>query len=366
MTPAPKPKPSLTADLLVAQQHPEAKAAKGPPIIQPKPVAYRRSSQSSGDESSHIKRALPGLVSTAPLSQSPRFVPNHAPLSNLRTDSLLEHTQRDSPVPTERQQEHPEDEQPKLNIKAAIAAWGQKSTVPPSPGPGPSSVGIEKERPKSAVIDLGEREDEGPPKVDVKGVIASWGRASPSPSSTPTPIQIPIGRPAPAPPSPALTSPPSLISQPASQSPVPPARPRPTNPNNTAERRRSKNFDRYSAIMMPPLKEEKTPYATPEGSMKVAASGVPPSVQAIHDSLLKADQSKHGDRPSSGSQDTAVDEVEIVAGSPEEQVDEPSVEKKLSLDVEGKVPVKEQFTMSVPVSPMDEIVRLGKVGRTKG
>jgi hypothetical protein len=118
--------------------------------------------------------------------------------------------------------------------------------------------------------------------------------------------------------------------------------------------------------MMPPLKEEKTPTATPEGSMKVAASGVPPSVQAIHDSLLKADHSKHGDSPNSGSEDTAVDEVEIVAGTPEEQVDESPIEKKLSLDVEGRVPANEQVIPSVPVSPMDEIVRLGKVGRTKG
>jgi hypothetical protein len=114
--------------------------------------------------------------------------------------------------------------------------------------------------------------------------------------------------------------------------------------------------------MMPPLKEEKTPTATPEGSMKVAAPGVPPSVQAIHDSLLKADQGKHGDRPNSGSEDTAVDEVEMVAGTTEEQVAESPIEKKLSLEVEERVLVN---TTSAPVSPMDEIVRLGKVGRTK-
>lgn len=355
---APKPKLSPPADSPVVQQRPAAKTAKGPPIIQPKPVAYRRPSQSSGDESSHVKRAPPGLVSTAPLSQSPRPVPNHTPLSNLRTESSVERTQRESPGPTERQNEHPEDEHPKVDIKSVIAAWGQKSSVPPSPGPGSSSVGIEKERPKSAVIDLGEREDEGQPKVDVKSVIASWGRASPSPSSTPTPIQIPIGRPAPAPPSPAPTSSSPLVSEPpASQSSVPQARPRPANPNNNVERRRSKTFDRYSAIMMPPLKEEKTPIATPEGSMKVAAPGVPPSVQAIHDSLLEADQGKHGDRPNSGLEDTAVDE---------ERTGESSIEKRLSLDVEGRVPVNEQVTTSVPASPMDEIVRLGKFGRTKG
>ena len=362
----PKPKLSPPADPVV-QQRPEAKAAKGPPIIQPKPVAYRRSSQSSGDESSRIRQAPPGLVSIAPLSQSPRPVPNHTPLSNPRTDSLVEHTQRESPGPTERQHEHPEDEHPKVDIKAVIAAWGQKSSVPPSPGPGPSSVGIEKERPKSAVIDLGEREDEAQPKVDVKSVIASWGRASPSPSSTPTPIQIPIGRPAPAPPSPATASSSPLVSQPpASQSSVPQARPRPANQNNNVERRRSKTFDRYSAIIMPPLKEEKTPMATPEGSMKVAAPGVPPSVQAIHDSLLKADQGKHGDRPNSGLEDTAVDEVEIVAGTTKERTGESSIEKRLSLDVEGRAPVKEQATTSVPVSPMDEIVRLGKFRTHQG
>lgn len=116
--------------------------------------------------------------------------------------------------------------------------------------------------------------------------------------------------------------------------------------------------------MMPPLKEEKTPIASPEGSVKVAAPGVPLSVQSIHDSLLKADRGKHGDRPNSGSEDPAVDKVEIVAGTTEEQMDEPSIEKTLSLDVEGRVPVKEQFTTSVPASPMDEIVTLGKVGRT--
>ena len=91
--------------------------------------------------------------------------------------------------------------------------------------------------------------------------------------------------------------------------------------------------------------------------MKVAAPGVPPSVQAIHDSLLEADQGKHGDRPNSGLEDTAVDE---------ERTGESSIEKRLSLDVEGRVPVNEQVTTSVPASPMDEIVRLGKFGRTKG
>ena len=100
--------------------------------------------------------------------------------------------------------------------------------------------------------------------------------------------------------------------------------------------------------------------------MKVAASGVPPSVQAIHDSLLKADHGKHGDRPNCGSEDTAVDEVEVVAGTPEEQVDESSIEKKLSLDIEGRVSANEPVTMSVPASPMDEIVRLGKFERTEG
>ena len=359
--PALKPKPSPLADSPVVQQRPEVKAAKGPPIIQPKPVAYRRPSQSSGDESSHIKRALPGLVSATPLSQSPRPVLNHAPSSSLRTDSFIEPTKRDSPGPTEQQGEQSEDEHPKVDIKAAIAAWGQKSSVPPSPGPD-SSVGVEGERPKSAVIDLGEKEDEEPPKVDVKSVIASWGRASASPSLPPTPMQIQISRPAPAPPSPVSPSPSLLVSQPStSQPPVPQARPRPVNPNNSVERRRSKNFDRYSAIIMPPLKEEKTPIATPEGSMKVAASGVPPSVQAIHDSLLKADRGKHGDRPNSGSDDTAVDEVELVSGTTEEHVKKPSIERKLFLEVAEGAPVKEQATTSAPVSPMDETVRLGKV-----
>ena len=366
MAPAPKPKLSAPADPLVVQQRPAVKTAKGPPVIQPKPPAYRRSSQSSGDESSHIRQTPVGLVSVTPQFQNPRPVPNHAPLNNLQTDSLVEDTQRDSPGSTEQQHEHPEDEHPKVDIKAAIAAWGQKSSVPPSPGPGPSSVGIEKECPKSPVIDLGEKEDEAQPKMDVKSVIASWGRASPSPSSTPTPIQIPIGRPAPAPPSPVPTSSSPVVSQlPASQSSIPQARPRPANPNNNVERRRSKTYDRYSAIMMPPLKEEKTPIASPEGSMKVAAPGVPPSVQSIHNSLLKADQGKHGDRPNSGSEDTAVDEVEIVAETTEEQIEESSIGKTLSLDVEGRAPVKEQFTTSVPASPMDEIVRLGKVGRTR-
>jgi len=99
--------------------------------------------------------------------------------------------------------------------------------------------------------------------------------------------------------------------------------------------------------------------------MKVAAPGVPPSVQAIHDSLLKADQGKHGDRPNSGSEDTVVDEVEIVAGTTEEQMGESSIEKKLFLEVGERAPVKEQVTTSTPLSPMDEIVRLGKVERTK-
>ena len=112
---------------------------------------------------------------------------------------------------------------------------------------------------------------------------------------------------------------------------------------------------------MPPLKEEKTPIATPEGSMKVAAPGVPPSVQTIHDSLLKANQGKHGDRPNSGSDDTVVDEVELVAETTEGHMEESSIEKKLFLEVKEGGPVKDQVTTSAPVSPMDEIVRLGKV-----
>lgn len=116
---------------------------------------------------------------------------------------------------------------------------------------------------------------------------------------------------------------------------------------------------------MPPLQEEKTPIATPEGSMKVAAPQLLPSVQAIHNSLLKADQGKHGDRPNSGSEDTAVDEVELVDVTNEEQVEEPSIEKGLFLEVENGDNVKEQVTASTPVSPMDEVVRLGKVGCIK-
>jgi hypothetical protein len=367
--PAPEPVLSPPTGHPVVQQRPEVSAAKGPPIIQPKPAAYRRPSQSSGDESSRpipaIKQALPGLVSTVPLSQSPRPIANHAPLGELRNDPFVEPTQRGSPGLIEQQREQPEDEHPKVNIKAAIAAWGQKSNVPPSPGPG-SSMGAEKEHPKSAVVDLGEAEDEESPKVGVKSVIASWGRASPSPSSTPTSMQIQIGRPAPAPPSPVPPSSSSLVSQTStSQLPIPQTRPRPVDPNNSVDRRRSKTFDRYSAIMLPPLKEEKTPIGTPEGSMKVAAPGVLPSVQLIHDSLLKADQDKHGDRPNSGSEDTAVDEVEIVAESNDEQTEAPPLDKKLFLEVEEGVPLKEQVPTSTPVSPMDEIVRLGKIERAK-
>ena len=88
-------------------------------------------------------------------------------------------------------------------------------------------------------------------------------------------------------------------------------------------------------------------------------------MQVIHDSSLKADQGKHGDHPNSGSEDTVVDEVEIVAGATKEQMGMSPIEKKLSLEVEERVPVKEQGTTSAPVSPMDEIVRLGNVERTK-
>ena len=213
-----------------------------PPIIPPKPAALRRNSLPTPTERN------------SPLFSRPRQDSSHL-------EKETQDTAR-SPIPSP--MPAVEEEIPStISVKAAASSWGKPASRQ-APELEKPVVSQEIEAPKQSIGALGS-----------------------SASNTPEPPEPPIVVP-------AVLNPPVI--------PMPQPRPRPL--SQGSERRRSIS-DRYSAIILPPLKEEKTPTATPEGSLRIQATPVGrnvPSAQTLHDSLVSASftrEPSHQERPQS-------------------------------------------------------------------
>ena len=209
----------------------EGRAKFPPPIIAPKPAALRRNSQPTPTEQN---------APSFPRQYQAASQPDKQPASSQGTQDAPTTVALSSTPSTE-------DVPPaSINVKAARSSWGRK-------GSGEAEAGTEKDRQTDSPKPTGSVSDSAPNNA--------------AESSEP-PIVVP-----------SVLNPPAV--------PMPQPRPRPL--SQSSERRRSIS-NRYSAIILPPLKEEKTPAATPEGSLKIHTNqgGNAPSAQSLHDSLVSA------------------------------------------------------------------------------
>jgi hypothetical protein len=215
----------------------EGRAKLPPPIVAPKPAALRRNSLPTPTEK---------IAPSFPKQHQARSQPENAPASNSYATAL--ETPKDVTSPA--LEGTVEDAIPaSISVRAAASSWGKPTSNQPAESEQPS---ISRE------IDA------------LKQAVGALDHISSSPSeSSEPPIVVPT-----------VLNPPVV--------PMPQPRPRPI--SQSSERRRSIS-NRYSAIILPPLKEEKTPAATPEGSLRIHTDqeGVNvPSAQALRDSLASA------------------------------------------------------------------------------
>lgn len=226
-------------------------------------------------------------VSARPSSREGRFKlppPIVAPKpEGLRRNSIPTPTEKNSPG-FQRQQQ-------------AVASPGNEVASTPSSGSQVASRAVATSPPPS--------DNAVSTPVSVKALASSWGKQGSSQaeatresnqvsqrteSPKPNPVTSDANE-APEPPIivPAVLNPPAV--------PMPQPRPRPL--SQSSEERRRSISNRYSSIILPPLKEEKTPVATPEGSMKVQKNpaGNAPSAQSLHDSLVSASLPSQSEKP---------------------------------------------------------------------
>ncbi|KAG8832492.1 hypothetical protein FRC18_004928 [Serendipita sp. 400] len=176
-------------------------------------------------------------------------------------------------------------ESPRINVKAAISAWGQQKQVIKTPS-----------QAKEASIDG--QNDSASSKPDSTSAESSVVTSAASHETSEPPVIVP-----------PVLNPPTI--------PMPQPRPRPV--PQSSERRRSIT-DRYSAIIMPPLKEEKTPVATPEGSLKVQRKddkSAVPRAQDIQESLKLARIEERKPEEKLPSAPTRADSLDIKPPSPD-------------------------------------------------
>ncbi|KAG8833648.1 hypothetical protein FRC17_010313 [Serendipita sp. 399] len=233
--------PAAPAPTIASRRKEEDKtrAKQLPPLVAPKPVALRRNSQPS-----------PSDIQQTPTSNS-----NSARALVLPTSEKDARATASPPNPTD-------IESPRVSVKAAISAWGQQNQQIKTP--------VQAKPPPNDSIKDTTHTPEGTSTV---------ARAS-TPEQSEPPIVVP-----------PVLNPPTI--------PMPQPRQRPVSQHS--DRRRSIT-DRYSAIMMPALKEEKTPVATPEGSLKIqpkADKSAVPSAQEIQHSLslVLDEEPKSGHEP---------------------------------------------------------------------
>ncbi|CAG7854544.1 SubName: Full=Related to glycinamide ribonucleotide transformylase {ECO:0000313/EMBL:CCA70449.1} [Serendipita indica DSM 11827] len=208
-----------------------SRSRQPPPLIAPKPMALRRNSQQS------------------PAEQSPAATPSEQS-SAFRT--------RSAPPPS--------------------------NSIASSPPPGritssPDSELVQRGSVRSAILNWGQEQQTKPTTERSSSLLEEVTQVKDQARSDPLPTQEEMETQEHQPTVPPVLNPPTL--------PLPQPRPRPL--SQSSERRRSIT-QRYSSIMLPALKEEKTPVPTPEGSLKIAPNGpgnVAPSVQDIHQSLMK-------------------------------------------------------------------------------
>ncbi|KAG9057566.1 hypothetical protein FS842_005778 [Serendipita sp. 407] len=230
-----------------------------PPLVAPKPMGLRRNSQPSPSEPTPRSITSTNKTVSFPSTKDTRE-------SNA------------SPITTD-------TESPRINVKAAISAWGQQKQVIKTPS-----------QAKDASIDG--QNDSASSKPDSTSAESSVVTSAASHETSEPPVIVP-----------PVLNPPTI--------PMPQPRPRPV--PQSSERRRSIT-DRYSAIIMPPLKEEKTPVATPEGSLKVQRKddkSAVPRAQDIQESLKLARIEERKPEEKLPSAPTRADSLDIKPPSPD-------------------------------------------------
>jgi hypothetical protein len=259
-----------------------------PPIVAPKPAALRRNSLNSP-----MTPQQPSSAGTA--------VPNADVSSEVSSPPAAART----PSPTFRGGERETNELPQINVRAAVSTWSQQSHEPKKVDGGqPSSSGD---------IKHSTRADDTPPETQKHHAPTHNKQASDTTDAVEPLIIIP-----------SVLNPPTI--------PMPQPRPRPVS-QSSSERRRSIT-NRYSSIILPPLKEEKTPAATPEGSMRIqsnAANKEIPTAQALRESLVTTIPGHHDPDQQENAASSAV----------------------LSVETENA-----QSNVHSPVSPLDRVVSI--------
>ena len=219
------------------------------------------------------RRALPGLAVTPPRSThqslpSPVSPPGPGRISTRRSvidiAKGMRDAQEDQPIPASpvpelkspsvkpptntkpdlgaasREEKRPLNGTPSFSIPANDAPPMPFVKSSPSTAPKDTPAVVATESVSTSAGDEAEEEEHVP--VDVRSAIANWGRT-------------------PAAPAPVVPSNDNL--------PIPIPRPNSTLTQSDAAKaeRRKSTLEKYSSIMLPPLKEEKTPIPTPTGSL---------------------------------------------------------------------------------------------------
>jgi hypothetical protein len=255
----------------------EGRAKPPPPIIAPKPAALRRNSLPTPTETS--QRQYQAVPTDKPPASRPLEVAPETPKAAI---SPATEASNENAIPAN------------ISVRAVASSWGKPV------------VNHAAELEKPLIL----RETDG-----LKQAVGAPD-ASPSGVSEPSEPSIVV---------PAVLNPPVV--------PMPQPRPRPI--SQISERRRSIS-NRYSAIILPPLKEEKTPAATPEGSLRIHTGQMGdnvPSAQALHDSLVSAS---------------------ITQG--------PSHRPERSQSLEVVEPEAPKANGHSPISPLDRTVVIGMLG----
>ena len=238
-----RPVPPTIDEARASRSTPSTKSSTTTPIV-----------ASSDSESSLRKKQPPPLVAPKPMAlrrnsqqspaeQSPAVTSSNEPVA-FRAQSVPASDVLASSSPPGRLMSPPGSE--KVSVRNAVLSWGQEQQAKP-------------------ITERSQPEEASQMKDDIQHDSQSTQEER---VQDPQPVVPPV------------LNPPTM--------PMPQPRPRPLS-QSSSERRRSIT-QRYSSIMLPALKEEKTPVATPEGSLRIAPSGagnVAPSAQDIHQSLMK-------------------------------------------------------------------------------
>jgi hypothetical protein len=213
-----------------------------PPIIAPKPAALRRNSLNS------------------PMTpQQPSSAGTAGPSADVSPEVSSPPAAARAPSPTFRG-ERETNEARQVNVRAVVSTWGQHSHETKKVDGGQLLSSGDIKNSTSA--------DDSAQEIQ-KFHASTHNKQGSDATDAAEPLII----------VPSVLNPPTI--------PMPQPRSRPV-AQSSSERRRSIT-NRYSSIILPPLKEEKTPAATPEGSLRIqsnAANKDIPTAQALRESLV--------------------------------------------------------------------------------